>query len=154
VVRVAGTAVFLTRIKSATPPVVLWNVKHSLALHQRVLATTLETTSTPWVAAENRMSIQEVAPNFWCVSATCGFMERPDMPALMAQVITQNCSIDAATLTYFIGMEMIVPREDGQGLPRWIELIFGVLLRNSSRITDYLRLPADQVMDLGRQVSI
>ncbi|WP_266159256.1 potassium transporter Kup [Dyella silvatica] len=154
VVRVPGTAVFLTRAKSDTPPVVRWYVRHSLALHQRVLAVTLETASTPWIAAEKRVSIAEIAPNFWSITACYGFMERPDMPALMAQIATHGCPIDPAKLSYFIGMEKIVPREDGQGLPRWIEATFGILLRNCARVTDYLRVPPSQVVDIGRQVSI
>jgi KUP system potassium uptake protein len=43
VARVPGTAVFLTRVKDATPPVMLWYVRHSHALHEKVIAVTLET---------------------------------------------------------------------------------------------------------------
>jgi KUP system potassium uptake protein len=31
---------------------------------------------------------------------------------------------------------------------------FTTFLRNSARVTDYLRIPANQVVDIGRQVSI
>jgi KUP system potassium uptake protein len=72
----------------------------------------------------------------------------------MAQVATHGCPVDTHMLTYFIGIEKIVPRTDGHGLPRWIEAMFSVLLRNSARVTDYLNVPAEQVVDLGRQVSI
>jgi KUP system potassium uptake protein len=154
IARVPGTAVFLTRAKSDTPPVVLWYVKHSRSLHERVLAVTLEIASTPWIAAEKRLSLQEVAPNFWSVHASYGFMQRPDMPALMEQVAAQNCPIDLAKLTYFIGIEKIIPRGDGQGLPRWMEAIFAMMMRNCTRITDYLRVPGEQLVDLGRQVSL
>jgi KUP system potassium uptake protein len=154
VARVPGTAVFLTRSKTDTPPVILWYVEHSQALHEHVLAITLEIASTPWIAAANRLSLTEVAPNFWSVTATYGFMERPDMPALMTQITTHQCPIDPTKLTYFISMEKIVPRTDGHGLPRWIEAIFSMMMRNSTRVTDYLRVPASQVVDLGRQISI
>ncbi|MFC5488125.1 potassium transporter Kup [Dokdonella soli] len=154
VVRVPGTAVFLTRSRSGAPPVLLWYVKHAHALHERVLAVTLETASTPWIAADKHLEIAETAPNFWSVHACYGFMERPDMPALMARIRMHNCPIDPHRLTYFVGMEKIVPREDRRGLPRWMEATFGAMLRNCTRVTDYLRVPADQVVDLGRQVSI
>jgi KUP system potassium uptake protein len=154
IVRVPGTAVFLTRAKAVTPPVMVWYVKHSKALHQNVLAVTLDIASTPWIAAKNRLTMAEVAPNFWSVTATFGFMERPDMPALMAQIQTHGCPIDPAKLSYFIGIEKIVPREDHHGLSRWIRVPFTILLRNCARVTDYLRIPPNQVVDIGRQVSI
>jgi KUP system potassium uptake protein len=152
--RVPGTAVFLTRAKANTPPVMQWYVKHSHALHERVLAVTLDIASTPYIPTKNRMTISEVAPNFWSVTASYGFMQRPNLPQLMTQVATHDCPIDPHELTYFIGMEKIVRRDDGHGLPLWIEAMFSVLLRNSARVTDYLHVPADQVVDIGRQVSI
>ncbi|RDS81554.1 potassium transporter Kup [Dyella monticola] len=154
VARVPGTAVFLTRAKATTPQVMQWYVKHSKSLHKRVLAVKLEIASVPWVAARDRLSLAEIAPNFWSVTAAYGFMERPDMPALMAQIATHGCPIHPDELTYFAGIEKIVPREDGNGLPRWIRVPFTMLLRNSTRVTDYLRIPANQVVDIGRQISI
>ncbi|WP_026034201.1 potassium transporter Kup [Dyella japonica] len=154
VARVPGTAVFLTRAKDTAPPVMMWYVRHSRALHQHVLAVTLEVASTPFVEPQGRLTILQLAPDFWSVRAVYGFMEKPDMPSLMAQVVTSGCLIDIEKLSYFTGMEKIVPRRDGQGLPRWISGLFGVLLRNSTRLPDYLHIPPAQVMDIGRQVSI
>lgn len=154
ITRVSGTAVFLTRAKATTPPVMQWYVKHSKSLHKRVLAVTLEIASTPWVSAKHRLAMSEIGPNFWSITANYGFMERPDMPALMAQIATHGCPIHPNELTYFVGMEKIVPREDGHGVPRWIRAVFATLLRNSTRVTDYLRIPAYQVVDIGRQISI
>ena len=154
VARVPGTAVFLTRAKANTPPVMLWYVKHSHALHERVLAVTLDIASTPYIAVKDRLTIAEVAPNFWSITARYGFMQKPDLPALMSLIATHGCPIETHELSYFIGMEEIVPRNDGRGLPRWIEAMFSVLLRNSVRVTEYLHVPADHVVDIGRQVSI
>ncbi|MBZ5794006.1 KUP/HAK/KT family potassium transporter [Burkholderia contaminans] len=153
--RVPGTAVFLTRAKDGVPPVLLWYVRHSLALQRNVLAVTLDIASTPWVDAANRITIAEPAPGYWTVTATYGFMERADLPALMTQIASRHgCPLDPAALTYFIGMERVTSRDDGQGIPRWIARAFALMLRNCTRVTDYLRVPADQVVDLGRQVSI
>jgi KUP system potassium uptake protein len=154
IARVPGTAVFLTRVKEATPPVMLWYVKHSNALQQHVIAVTLETASVPWIAKEQRLTVVEVAPDFWQVKATFGFMERPELPVLMTQIAGQGCHFDPSALSYFVGWEKIVPREDGRGLPRPIEALFGWMLRNCTRITDYLHIPSNQLIDLGRQISI
>jgi len=154
VARVPGTAVFLTRVTSATPPVMLWYVTHSHALHEKVIAVTLETASVPWVGAQERVQVTERAPNFWTATACYGFMERPDLPALMQQLALHGCRIDTDRLTYFVGSERVVPREDGRGLPRWMEAIFSAMLRNSMHLPDYLNVPRDQLIDVGRQISI
>src|SRR5579863_6604174 len=153
VVRVPGTAVFLTRAQYATPPVMLWYVKHSHALHEHVVVVTLETAPVPWIAAERRLEVSEAAPNFWVASARYGFMERPDLPRLMGQLASCGCSIDPGKLTYFVGSERVVPREDGRGMPRWMEALFAAMLRNSVHLPDYLNVPREQLIDLGRQVA-
>ncbi|XRD81739.1 KUP/HAK/KT family potassium transporter [Dyella halodurans] len=152
--RVPGTAVFLTRARATTPPVMIWYVKHTHALHERVLAVTLDVASTPYIVAKDRLTMEELAPNFWSITASYGFMQKPDLPSLMSQIVASGCSMDTHELTYFTGMEKIVPRTDGRGLPRWIVSLFSVLLRNSTRLTDYLQVPPGQVVDIGRQVSI
>jgi KUP system potassium uptake protein len=154
VARVPGTAVFLTRVRDATPPVMCWYVKHSHALHETVVAVTLETASVPWVAGDHRLGLKEIAPGFWAAHACYGFMERPDLPQLMKQLAAHGCEFDPAKLTYFVGSERIVPREDGRGLPRWMEVLFSAMLRNSVHLTDYLRVPREQLIDLGRQISV
>jgi KUP system potassium uptake protein len=154
IARVPGTAVFLTRAKANTPPVMQWYVRHCHSLHERVLAVTLDIASTPYIAAKDRLSMVEMAPNFWVITARYGFMQKPDLPSLMSLIASSGCPIESCELSYFIGIEKIVPRTDGRGLPRWIEVIFNVLLRNSTRVTDYLQVPPGQVVDIGRQVSI
>ena len=154
VARVPGTAVFLTRVKSGTPPVMLWYVKHSRALHEHVIALTMDTALVPWVADDARLKVNEAAPNFWTVHACFGFMERPDLPELMAQIAMHGCKVDPGKLTYFVGWEKIIARSDGRGMPRWLAASFSALLRNSSRVTDYLHIPSEQLVDLGRQIAI
>jgi len=155
VVRVPGSAVFLSRMKDGVPPVMLWYVKHSQSLHQNIIAVSLEIASTPWVDEGDRVTLAQPVPNYWAVTARYGFMERANLPALMAHIVAEHgCPADVSALTYFIGTERIVPRDDGEGLPRWIERPFAMMLRNCARLTDYLRVPPDQVADLGRQVAI
>lgn len=153
VARVPGTAVFLTRVKDATPPVMLWYVRHSHALHEKVIAVTLETASVPRIAPQERIQLAQPVRNFWVATVCYGFMERPDMPDLMRQLAVRGCGVVPEKLTYFVGSERVVPREAG-GLPRWMEAIFSFLLRNAMHMPDYLNVPRDQLIDLGRQISI
>lgn len=154
VARAPGTAVFLTRVKSGTPPIVQWYAGHAHTLQQTVIAVTLETRSVPWVADDRRMQIDPVGANFWFVRAAHGFMERPDLPKLMELVAARGCSFTPGALTYFIGIERVVARDDGQGISRWLSLTFAAMLRNCSHVTDDLKIPAGQLVELGRTMSI
>ncbi len=152
--RVPGTAVFLTRTDHDVPPVLLWHLKHNRALHERVFILTVTTESVPWVAAGERVTVEEIAPDIWRARARFGFMERPDVPALLERAHAVGCRVDLSDVTYFVGHETVVSREDGQGLPRWLERMFAFLQRNSVHVTDYFRLPADTVVEIGREVAI
>jgi len=152
--RVPGTAVFMTRTERDAPPVLLWHLKHSRSLHERVFILSVVTESVPWLAARDRLDVQEIAPQVWRARARYGFMERPDVPALLQQARRTGCAFDLSDVTYFVGHETVVSREDGTGLPHWVEQIFAFLQRNSAHVTDYFRLPADTVVEVGREVAI
>src|SRR5271170_8530974 len=88
------------------------------------------------------------------VIAHYGFMERPDIPLLLAQLKEYGCTIDLADVTYFVGHETVTRREDGRGLPRWQEALFAAMERNAAHVTDYYNLPGEQVVEIGRQIAI
>jgi KUP system potassium uptake protein len=152
--RVPGTAVFLTRTERDTPPVMVWHVKHNRALHEHLFVLRVEILSVPWVAPGNRITLQEVVPNFWRAEAHFGFMERPNIPALLATGKSLGCTVDLNDVTYYVGHETVVHREDGMGLPAWQERIFAVMERNAEHVSDFFSLPGDQVVEIGRQVAI
>jgi KUP system potassium uptake protein len=152
--RVPGTAVFLTRSQKDVPPVIVWHLNHNRSLHERLFALTVDTDAVPWVGESKRLAMTEIAPQFWRASAHYGFMERPDIPALLREAKDQGCAIDLSDVTYFAGHETVLSREDGKGLPRWIVASFAFMQRNGMHLSDYFRLPADSLVELGHQVSI
>jgi KUP system potassium uptake protein len=152
--RVPGTAVFLTRTGRDTPPVMVWHVKHNRALHEHLFVLRVEILSVPWVAAGNRMSLEQVAPNFWRAEARFGFMERPHIPELLADSKLLGCTADLDDVTYYVGHETVIQRDDGKGLPAWQERVFAVMERNAIHVSDFFSLPTDQVVEIGRQVAI
>jgi KUP system potassium uptake protein len=151
---VPGTAVFLTRTMRDTPPVMVWHVRHNRALQEHVLAITTRVEPVPWIADGKRATVAQEAPGFWRASVRYGFMERPDIPRLLAQLKERGCTIDLADVTYFVGHETVTRRQDGRGLPRWQEELFAFMERNASHVTDYFNLPGDQVVEIGRQIAI
>ncbi|MGB6175854.1 MAG: KUP/HAK/KT family potassium transporter [Methylocella sp.] len=152
--RVPGAGVFLTWTSSGTPPVMDWHVRHNRALHEQLLVLRVVTESIPWVKESERQSVIEVAPNFWRATARYGFMERPDIPILLRQAQAQGCALDLDDVTYYVGHETIVHREDGKGLAKWEEALFAAMERNAVHVSDFFRLPADDVVEIGRQIAI
>jgi KUP system potassium uptake protein len=152
--RVLGTAVFLTRTQRDVPPVMEWHVKHNRALHEKLLVLTVATLSVPWVKDTERLTFEEIAPRFWRAAARYGFMERPDIPALLQHAHGLGCAIDLSDITYYVGHETVVPDEADKALPRMVEALFAFMQRNSAHLTEYFRLPMDAVVEIGRQVSI
>jgi KUP system potassium uptake protein len=152
--RVPGTAVFLTRTERDVPPVLAWHVKHNRALHENLFVLTVSTGSVPWVKDTQRLTLGEIAPRFWRAAARYGFMERPDIPALLQQAYERGCAIDLSDITYYVGHETVVPGEDEKALPRWVEALFAFMQRNSAHLTEYFKLPVEAVVEIGREVSI
>jgi KUP system potassium uptake protein len=152
--RVPGTAVFLTRTERDAPPVMVWHVKHNRALHERVIILTVITETVPWVAEAARIAVREIAPRFWRVTARYGFMERPDIPALLEAAHGNGCDIDLADVTYYVGHETVVSSDDAKVLPRSLEAMFALMQRNSVHISDYFKLPRDAVVEIGREIAI
>jgi KUP system potassium uptake protein len=152
--RVPGTAVFITRTARDTPPVMQWHVKKNRALHQKVFVLTVVTESVPWVKDSERLVITELAANMWRATAHYGFMERADIPALLRMTPALGCSLQLDDVTYYVGHESIVRREDGGGLPGWEESLYAALARNALHVSDFLHLPSNDVVEIGRQVAI
>jgi KUP system potassium uptake protein len=152
--RVPGTAVFLTRTGQDTPPVMIWHVKHNRALHQHLFVLRVEILPVPWFASRKRITLTELAPDFWRAEARYGFMERPHIPELLLESRSLGCTIDLGDVTYYVGHETVVGREDGTGLPAWQERFFAFMERNAIHVSDFFSLPSDQVVEIGRQVSI
>ncbi|MEJ0093015.1 MAG: KUP/HAK/KT family potassium transporter [Methylocella sp.] len=112
--RVPGTAVFLTQTLRETPPVMVWHVRHNRALHKHLLALTPMTESVPWIKDSERLSLTELAPNFWRAIARYGFMERPDIPALLSGLKDHGCAIELDDVTHYASRETVISREDAK----------------------------------------
>jgi KUP system potassium uptake protein len=95
-----------------------------------------------------------LAPNFWRLRASYGYMERPNVPELLERARGHGCTLPLDDITYYIGHETITHREDGTGLPTWQEEFFAFMLRNSAHMTRFFQIPTQSVVEIGRQVEI
>lgn len=152
--RVPGTAVFLTRTTADTPPVMLWHLRNNRALHTYLIALSIHVVPQPWVEPETRVTVEPLGTNFWRLTARYGFMEQPDIPALVQAARDHGCRLHLDDVTYYLGRETVLHRSDGHGMPHWREAIFAFMLRNAAQPTAYFRLPREGVVEIGRQLEI
>jgi KUP system potassium uptake protein len=152
--RVPGTAVFLTRAAHDTPPVMLWHLKNNRALHRHLIAVTCLTQSIPYVDPARRVQLEQIAPEFWRLTAQFGFMEKPDIAALLDAGRQHGCPLPLDDVTYYVGHETVVHRTLGPALPRWQQAIYGFMSRNAATVAGFLSLPRDGVVEIGRIVEV
>ena len=151
--RVRGTAVYMHSVPVGVPRTFLLNLKHNKVVHERVLFLTVATELVPSIAPEDRVRVSVLGEGFWRVVARYGFMERPDVPALMALAEAAGLPAGPADVTYFLGREMIISSPK-PGMARWREMLFGVMVRNARPATAYFGLPPNRVVELAAEVEI
>src|SRR4051794_32657025 len=119
--RLSGTAVFLASSPKGVPLALTQFVKHNHVLHQRVVLVTVLIEESPRIADEDRAEIIEVIPGITRVILHYGFMQYPTIYEGLVLACKQGKlpGIDLTDITYYIGRETIIPREDIPGMWVW-----------------------------------
>jgi KUP system potassium uptake protein len=151
--RVAGTAIFLTADPERVPTALLHNLKHNKVLHQRIVTLTIAQAAEPRVPDAERTTIEQLGPAIWRIVAHYGFMERPDVPRLLEGCPDAGGRFEIMQTSFFVGRERIVLGGD-RPLPRWRAHLFRALARNALSATEFLRIPAERVIELGSEVEV
>jgi len=152
-VRVPGTAVFMSSNAEATPLALLHNLKHNRVLHKHVIFLTIQTEDVPHVRAEQRVQLEKLREGFHRVIARYGFMEDPNVPEVLNQCRPLGLELDWMNTTFFLSRETIIATKQ-PGMWLWREKLFAFLSRNAQRPTDFFRIPANRVVELGMQVEM
>jgi len=153
IVRVPGTAVFLTGNPDYVPNALLHNLKHNKVLHERVLFVTVTNLDVPEVAADRRSAVETPAPGIFRVTIRYGFTESPNIPRDLEALREQGLPFDPMQTSYFLGRETLVPALVPK-LPLWRLWLFLVMARNAVSATEFFRIPSDRVVELGVRVAI
>ena len=155
IARPEGTAIFLSRARDTTPPLLLWHVRQNRCLYTDVLIVTIATALTPRVAPDKRFEVIEERANVWRVLIHSGFMEKLSLEDLLPALRAKGHDVDMAKVVYYVGHETIVRGEGVKRvLPRWVEKIFAAMERNQAHLTDVLGLPSDRVVEIGRHIEL
>ena len=153
ILRVPGTAVFLTGNLDFVPNALLHNLKHNKVLHEQVFFVTVRNLDVPAVAPGERVRADEAAPNIYQVTLNYGFMESPNVPQALESLNNQGISFKAMQTSYFLGRETMVPASVPRlGFIR--RALFLFMSRNAVTATEFFRIPSDRVVELGVRIAI
>ena len=152
--RVEGTAVFLTAHIDFTPVALLHNLKHNRVLHERVIFLKLSIWDVPYVRDEDRLTINDMGGNIYIVRAVHGFKETPDMNNVLALMEKeQGLKLELNDTSFFLARDTIVPSKL-PGMAIWRERLFGWMMQNAAKPSDFFKIPANRVVELGTKIEI
>ena len=119
--RVPGTAVFLTSDMSGAPPVLLHHLKHNQVLHEKVMLLSIDDGGDP----SGRRRRTGAVPRAGATASTrsraqYGFMETPDVPAILRSLGQRNDSgkpvpTKPGSTTFYLGRETLIAGVARQG---------------------------------------
>ena len=153
--RVPGTAVFFTRNSLPVPAIMVRHIRDFGALPQQLASLTVRFDEIPRIAADRRVEVQQVAEGFWHLTAHFGFLEEPDLGAVLEHARDKGCMLDLDRALYFGSHDEVVPAPRGERvLSGWRRVLFVLMYRNGLRTVDRFRLPAERFIEVGRQVTL
>jgi KUP system potassium uptake protein len=151
--RVPGTAVYLFRDHGNVPPALAANVRHHHVLHENVILVSVEVADEPHVGVRKRAHRINLPGGVSHVRITFGFLDEPDVPAVLAALDIPHHDFDVRDVTYFLGRESVTAgNRPGMGLLR--EELFVLLHRGAASAARFYHLPPDQVIEVGAQVEL
>ncbi len=149
--RVTGTAVFMTSDPEGAPVVLLHHLKHNKALHRQVVLLSVTAVEVPDVEEEHRVQVVAMEHGFFRVAAKYGFMETPNVPAVIALCAEQGLQTRPQETSYYLGRERLIPTGPTK-MVRWRKKLFAFLSRNAQPATQFFGLPPNRVVELGSQI--
>lgn len=154
--RLPGPAAFLASAARGIPLSLTHFIRHNHALHERVLLVTGKAEEVPRIPDDARMEVTELAPGVSRVILHFGFMETPRIPEGLRCGIERGLlpGVDLDDMSYYIGRETIIPKEDIVGMAVWRESLFSFMQRNAERSAAHFHIPAKQVVEVGTEIEI
>lgn len=151
--RVTGTAVFMTANNQVVPYALLHNLKHNKVLHDRVVLLTVSTENIPYVSERDRLVLQPLDQNFFRIQIRYGFAQDPNVPAVLQRCKEFGLPISMMETSFFLSRETLISTIR-PGMATWREHLFISMAKNAVSATDFFKIPANRVVELGTQIEL
>ncbi|HEY5810199.1 MAG TPA: KUP/HAK/KT family potassium transporter, partial [Povalibacter sp.] len=150
---VEGTAVYLASEAGGIPRALLNNLRFNRVLHERNLLLTFVRPEVPYVAPEERIEVENMAPNLCRVIARYGFMETPNVVVTLRLAEEKGLAYEPEQTVYVVGRENPVFAV-GSGMPRWRKRLFAFMGRNSQLAAIHFGVPSHRLLEVSSQVRL
>jgi KUP system potassium uptake protein len=148
IVRTPGVAIYPT-VEEGIPIALLQRIALVHAVNDVTVVLHLLTADTPHVNDENRLEI--ISGAVIDVTATYGYMERPDLLDVVRHVNLVHPEVDPDTCT-FVFHTMNIETTETNPIKRIPTELFTIMQRNATDPQHYFGLPADRVLEFGRLI--
>lgn len=153
IIRVPGTAVFLSANPEGLPLALLHHLKHNKALHKQAVLLTIHFEETPHVKKSERHHVEEFHEDFFRVVLHYGFAESPRVFDDLCRVLEQRGKCNRNGITFYQSREVLLTNGPGR-MAAWRKKLFVLLSSISRPATGYFDLPPRQVIELGIQLEV
>lgn len=152
--RVEGTAVFMTLTRNIAPSALVHHLNHNQAIQKRVILLSVSITHQPIMSIEERVTLKELPMGFTKIHAQYGYMEIPDIVALIKFCAKKfDMDIDFEDVSFYLGRETLIATGNSK-MAWWRKKLYIFFSRNSRPASEYFRIPADKVIEIGTQIRI
>ncbi|MEA5363105.1 KUP/HAK/KT family potassium transporter [Amycolatopsis sp., V23-08] len=156
--KVPGTAVFLNRGGATAPLALRANAEHNHVRHEHVVIMSLETEPVPRVAAEQRVSVEDLGhkdDGIVFVTARYGYMETPDVPAALALLdpAATEGRLQLDDASYFLS-KIELQRGTKPTMAGWRKRLFIATSYITADAAEYFGLPRDRTVIMGSRIDV
>jgi KUP system potassium uptake protein len=151
--RVPGTGVFLASDPGLVPSALIRNIEHNGVVHERVIILQIEIAHTPRLDPVRRVSIEEILPGVYSITARFGFMETPDVGEALKSCRTRGLRVFTEDSSFFVGRHVVRarPLPGFKGIQR---RFFARMQQHSTQAAEFFRMPFRGVVVLNTAVEI
>ena len=151
--RVPGTGVFLASDPGLVPSALIRNIEHNGVVHERVIILQIEIAHTPRLDPVRRVSIEEILPGVYSITARFGFMETPDVSEALKSCRTRGLRVFTEDSSFFVGRHVVRARPL-PGLKGIQRRLFARMQQHSTQAAEFFRMPFRGVVVLNTAVEI
>ena len=143
----------MSKTTGITPPPLLNILRHNHTLHERIVVVTVLTEHVPRVLPARREEVTKLDSGFVQIILRFGFLERPDVPSALANIVHPTIGFDWTDTDFFVGRETI-SATTRPGMAIWRERLFARMARNAAAADEYFDLPPDRTCEVGQHVDL
>jgi KUP system potassium uptake protein len=152
--RTNGTMVFLTRSTQQVPRLILDHARFMGSLPKHVITLNVVFEETPRCGGPACRVVRQVAEGWSQLVAQFGFVEIPDLRRALREAQGLDASIDLDNAIFVASRDLVVHKSGSKVLRRGRLGLFAFLYRNAVKAVDRFNLPANNVVEIARQIEI